>query len=170
VERQGSCPSGSRPARAPTCAAAEQGLPAGPLETIARVLAYVSAHGGGTIAVSSQSSAAAAIIAEHADVAGIGGFSGRESDVSISWLSQEVGRGKIRWVLAEPTVSIGGAPGDSRVGAKPAMRAVRLACLSVAMPSSAGGAAGAGRAVSSSLYDCRGRAGALMASGGMSSS
>ncbi len=65
------------------------------------VLAYVKAHGGGTIAVSSQSSAAGSIISDAADVAGIGGFSGRESSVSVSWLAQEVRDGKIRWVLDE---------------------------------------------------------------------
>ena len=47
--------------------------------SLTQVLAYVKRHGGGTIAVSSQSSAAAAIISQHASVAGIGGFSGRES-------------------------------------------------------------------------------------------
>ena len=64
------------------------------------MLSYVEQHGGGTIAVASQSSAASAIIGKDADVAGIGGFSGRESDVSISWLAEEVAAGKIRWVLA----------------------------------------------------------------------
>jgi 4-amino-4-deoxy-L-arabinose transferase-like glycosyltransferase len=66
-----------------------------------QVLSYVKAHGGGTIAVSSQSSAAGAIISDGADVAGIGGFSGRESDVSMSWLAEMVREGKIRWVLDE---------------------------------------------------------------------
>ncbi len=69
------------------------------------VLAYVKRHGGGTIAVASQSNAASAILAEDADVAGIGGFSGRESDVSLSWLAQEVRSGKIRWVLDEEGAS-----------------------------------------------------------------
>ena len=45
----------------------------------AEVLNYVKQHGGGTIAVASQSSAASAIIGKDANVAGIGGFSGRES-------------------------------------------------------------------------------------------
>ena len=65
------------------------------------VLSYVKAHGGGTIAVSSQSSAAGSIISSGADVAGIGGFSGRESSVSVSWLAEAVRDGKIRWVLDE---------------------------------------------------------------------
>ena len=65
------------------------------------MLSYVKQHGGGTIAVASQSSAAQAIIDEDANVAGIGGFSGRESDVSVAWLAQEVRAGHIRWVVAE---------------------------------------------------------------------
>ena len=64
-------------------------------------LTYIASHGGGTLAVSSQSTAAAAIIEGDANVAGIGGFSGRESDPSVSWLAQEVRAGKIRWVLDE---------------------------------------------------------------------
>ncbi len=64
-------------------------------------LSYIDAHGGGTLAVSGQSGAAAAIIARGANVVGIGGFSGRESEVSRSWLAEEVRAGKIRWVLAE---------------------------------------------------------------------
>ncbi len=66
---------------------------------------YVAAHGGGTIAVSSQSSAAQAIIEVRRDVAGIGGFSGRESDVSVAWLAQEVAAGKISWVLGEASAN-----------------------------------------------------------------
>ena len=40
-----------------------------------------------------------AIIASGADVAGLGGFSGRESEVSVSWLANAVGGGRIRWVI-----------------------------------------------------------------------
>ena len=144
---------------------------------IEQVLSYVRSHGGGTIAVSSQSSAAQAIIRRNADVAGIGGFSGRESDVSVSWLAQEVSAGKIRWVLAEsstgagargaPGAAAGGAaasgparggaaglPGDSRPGSKKAMAAVAQACVkvSVAAQSTSSG---------TTLHDCAGRAGAL---------
>ena len=54
-------------------------------------------------------------------LAGIGGFSGRESDVSASWLSQEVRSGKVRWVLADQGGGFGGRlPGDSRAGSKAA--------------------------------------------------
>jgi hypothetical protein len=147
--------------------------------SLTEVLSYVKLHGGGTVAVSSQSSASGAILQDNAEVAGIGGFSGRESDVSVAWLAQEVREGKIRWVLAEQGGLGGGAgvPGDTRAGSRTAMTAVARACRAVALPTStstsaatggagteagvraAGGAGGAG-----TLYDCEGRAGALSAS------
>lgn len=77
------------------------------------VLSYVRAHGGGTVAVSSQQGAAETIIASGARVAGIGGFSGRESAVSISWLRDEIASGRIRWVVDGGSGSgrgIGGPP------------------------------------------------------------
>jgi 4-amino-4-deoxy-L-arabinose transferase-like glycosyltransferase len=125
------------------------------------VLSYITAHGGGTLAVSSQSTAASAILEDgDANVAGIGGFSGRESDVTASWLAGEVSKGKIRWVLDEEagTTTIaattragarggrglgalggfggpGGLPGDDRTGSKTAMAAVAKACERVTLPS-----------------------------------
>jgi hypothetical protein len=128
------------------------------------VLGYVRSHGGGTIAVSSQSSAAAAIIEKHANVAGIGGFSGRETEVSIAWLEGEVRAGRIRWVLAESTSGRAGAPGDTRAGARSAMRAVASACARVTVPGSAAAGAAATPATAT-LYDCRGRAAALAGAG-----
>jgi len=141
------------------------------------VLAYVKSHGGGTIAVASQSNAASAILEQGANVAGIGGFSGRESDVSVSWLAQEVRSGKIRWVLDEQSTggagaggARGGLPGDTRTGAKTAMAAVAKACVAVTLPASASstsGVAGGSRAgaAASTLYDCQGRAQALVGAG-----
>jgi 4-amino-4-deoxy-L-arabinose transferase-like glycosyltransferase len=144
------------------------------------VLAYVEAHGGGTIAVASQSNAASAILAGNTNVAGIGGFSGRESEVSVSWLAQEVRTGKVRWVLDEGSSGgFGGGPGgDARIGAKKAMAAVARACVAVTLSSSgtasssvsgAAGAAGSSGGLgaagaesgSATLYDCQGRAQAL---------
>jgi 4-amino-4-deoxy-L-arabinose transferase-like glycosyltransferase len=114
-----------------------------------QVEAYIRAHGGGTLAVSSQSGAASAIITSNARVAGIGGFSGRESVPTVSWLAQEVSAGRIRWVLADS----GGLPGigaDSRPGASRAMAAATQACKAVTVRSS-------------TVYDCAGRAAALRA-------
>ena len=81
--------------------------------------AYAKAHGGGTIGVSSQQGAAASIIKSDADVAGIGGFSGRESQVTVAWLEQAVREGRIRWVLVDGNTGMG--PQDGRTGASAVM-------------------------------------------------
>jgi 4-amino-4-deoxy-L-arabinose transferase-like glycosyltransferase len=172
-------PAGGAPAGAGGPAGGGFGSPIGNDASTTQALAYVKAHGGGTIAVSSQSSAATAIVTSGARIAGIGGFSGRESDVSVAWLSDEVRGGSIRWVLAEQTGGQvgrggGGLPGDARAGSKAAMAAVAKACrkvtLTTSSTSTAGGSSGAAQTLAgagatgsatSSLYDCQGRAGAL---------
>jgi hypothetical protein len=65
--------------------------------------------------IESQSSAAAAILAGETNVAGIGGFSGRETTVSTKWLAMEVRDGKIRYLLN--TTSGFGGGGAARRGA-----------------------------------------------------
>jgi 4-amino-4-deoxy-L-arabinose transferase-like glycosyltransferase len=80
---------------------------------------YVKAHGGGTIAVSSQQGASDAIITSGVNVAALGGFSGRESEVSASWLEQAVKDGRVRYVLVDSQSS--GMPNDARVGARSIM-------------------------------------------------
>src|SRR5213076_3260993 len=83
------------------------------------VVGYVQQHGGGTIAVSSQMGASREIIASGANVAALGGFSGRESEVSVRWLADAVRAGKVRWVVAD---GFGFGPGrDRRVGASKVM-------------------------------------------------
>jgi 4-amino-4-deoxy-L-arabinose transferase-like glycosyltransferase len=141
------------------------GGPFGDAHAISRVLAYVRTHGGGTIAVSSQSSAAAAIVEKHANVAGIGGFSGRESQVSTSWLAQKVRAAGIRWVLVEAVAGRQGVPGDTRAGARAAMRAVASACRSVTVPGAGSSSTSARTSSTGTLYDCRGRAAALAGAG-----
>jgi 4-amino-4-deoxy-L-arabinose transferase-like glycosyltransferase len=142
------------------------------------MLSYVKQHGGGTIAVESQSSAASAIISEGADVAGIGGFSGRESDVSVAWLAGEVSSGHIRWVLAGQSGSSAGAgagrlPGDTRTGSRVAIAAAAKACRKVTLSTSSASGASAskgtgassgtsGSASTATLYDCQGRAAQLL--------
>ena len=134
--------------------------------SLTQVLSYIKAHGGGTLVVSSQSSAASAIIGQGAAVAGIGGFSGRESAVSVAWLAQEVRSGRIRWVLAEALGPQGGPriPGDTRAGSKAAMSAVASACRAVSLPSSARSGLGSASAVGAAgtLYDCQDRAASLL--------
>ena len=90
---------------------------------LTEALAYAKAHGGGTIGVSSQQGAASAIIESGADVAGIGGFSGRESEVSVAWLKQAVADGRIRWVLVDGQG--GGMPQDGRTGSQTVMEWVQ---------------------------------------------
>ena len=140
--------------------------------SLATIVQYVDTHGGGTIAVSSQNTVAPLIISSDAHVAGIGGFTGQESDPSIAWLANEVAAGHIRWVLddgsgplgfagqggAAPSLFGGGGTGfgaggagiGGRPGASAALGAAARACTAV----QAGGG---------TLFDCAGRAAALRA-------
>jgi 4-amino-4-deoxy-L-arabinose transferase-like glycosyltransferase len=120
-------------------------------ESLTAVLAYVKAHGGGTIGVSSQTTASGAIIDSGAKVAGLGGFSGRESEVSVAWLADAVRDDRIRWVLAD---SGGGMGQDGRTGSSTVMAAVAKTCKAVTVSSSG---------TSATLYDCQGSAAALAA-------
>jgi 4-amino-4-deoxy-L-arabinose transferase-like glycosyltransferase len=117
---------------------------------LTEIAAYVRAHGGGTIGVSSQSTAASAILATDANVAGLGGFSGRESDPSVAWFANEVQSGNIRWVLADAAGG-GGFGNDGRTGSTTVMNAVEQTCTKVTLSSGA------------VVYDCAGKAPALRA-------
>ncbi|MDX6672666.1 MAG: hypothetical protein QOH11_84, partial [Solirubrobacteraceae bacterium] len=136
------------------------GADSGSLTPIVR---YVQQHGGGTIAVSSQQGAAAQIISSGADVAGIGGFSGRESQITVSWLANAVQSGRVRWVLTSD--ASGSGPGrDGRVGSSRAMAAVAATCTRVTVPTTATtSSAGANTSSTITLYDCQGQASALRA-------
>jgi hypothetical protein len=113
---------------------------------------YVRTHGGGTIGVPSQSSAAAAIVLSDANVAGLGGFSGRESSVTAQWIAMEVKAGRLRWVMAGAGGGAG-APGDTRTGSQAALDAVASACRPVKL-SAAG--------TRLTIYDCQGRAAGIV--------
>jgi hypothetical protein len=113
---------------------------------------YVQEHGGGTIGVESQSSAAQSIVASNANIAGLGGFSGRESSVSATWLAQEVASGRLRWVIIDGSQG-GSLPGDTRTGSQTAFDAVASSCPRVTF--SAQGA-------TLTMYDCQGRAAAIV--------
>jgi 4-amino-4-deoxy-L-arabinose transferase-like glycosyltransferase len=120
---------------------------------LTQALAYIKQHGGGTIAVDSQSGAANAIIQSGAKVAGIGGFSGRESEVSTQWLAEAVRNGKIRWVLTSGSSS-GFGRNDGRVGASQVMAAVAQVGKKVTITSGSS---------TITLYDLSGKADALAA-------
>jgi 4-amino-4-deoxy-L-arabinose transferase-like glycosyltransferase len=111
-------------------------------------LAYAKSHGGGTVAVSSQQGASDAIIRSGSDVAALGGFSGRESQVSAQWLAQAVRDGRIRYVLTDG--SGGGMGNDGRVGASALMAVVQQVGRQTTV---------------SGLYDLQGQAAALAAAG-----
>jgi 4-amino-4-deoxy-L-arabinose transferase-like glycosyltransferase len=144
--------------------------------TLKAAIKYANAHGGGTIGVSSQSSAAAAILSSNANVAGLGGFSGRESSVSAAWIAMEVAHGRLRWVIDNSSQDFQ-ARGDTRTGSQSAMAVVTKACPSVTVtsPTSSGAATsgsgsttgksaeGSSSATSVKMYDCRGRAAAILA-------
>ncbi|MGV1049957.1 MAG: ArnT family glycosyltransferase [Solirubrobacterales bacterium] len=141
-------------------------------QDLSEVIAYTESHGGGTIAVASQSEAAASIIESGAEVAGIGGFSGKETSVSAAWLEEAIESGRIRWILgggamaSGPGATTGGANaltpggagatapaaggfgGDTRNGSEAAIETVTKTCAEVTsseLESSAG-----------TLYDCSG--------------
>ena len=125
------------------------GMFGGDSTALADALAYTRAHGGGAIAVSSQSGAGTQVIGG-AEVAAIGGFSGNESEVTAQWLADAVRDGKIRWVLTSGD-SRGGIS-DGRTGSRSVMAAVRNSCNPVDSVSG--------------LYDCQGAETALAAAGG----
>ena len=100
------------------------GMFGGNSAALTEALAYVKADGGGTIGVSGQTAASAAIIESGADVAGLGGFSGRESEVSVEWLEQAVADGRIRYVLVDDSMGMGG-PQDGRTGSQTVMEWVQ---------------------------------------------
>jgi hypothetical protein len=128
-------------------------------QSLSAVLEYTGSHGGGTVAVQSQSEAASSIIESAAEVAGIGGFSGKETSVSAAWLREAVESGRIRWVLSDGSGGgIGGLPGDNRQGSTAAVATVTASCQEI--PSgeyesdsgdSTGFATGSG---GQTLYDC----------------
>jgi 4-amino-4-deoxy-L-arabinose transferase-like glycosyltransferase len=119
---------------------------------------YAKTHGGGAIGVESQSSAAAAILASNANVAGLGGFSGRESTVSAQWLAMEVRTGRLRWILADGQGGFGGGfggpGGDTRQGSEAALSIAEQVGRKVTVTANG---------TSFTMYDLKGKASAILA-------
>ena len=126
----------------------------GDTATLQAAVTYAKAHGGGTIGVASQSSAATVILSSDANVAGLGGFSGRESSVTAAWLATEVRDGHLRWVIVDQSQGAR-LPGDTRTGSQAAMDDVAKACRAVTLTTSSGSR--------TTMYDCSGRAAAILA-------
>jgi hypothetical protein len=98
----------------------------GDTRSLTEALAYAKAHGGGAVAISSQSGAGTQVI-EGADVVAIGGFSGNESEVTAAWLADAVRAGKVRWVMTGGGTGFG----DGRTGSRSVMAAVQNSCKAV---------------------------------------
>jgi 4-amino-4-deoxy-L-arabinose transferase-like glycosyltransferase len=133
-------------------------------EDLTSVLEYTEAHGGGTIAVDSQSGAAASIIESGAEVAGIGGFSGKESSVSAAWLEARIESGAITWIY---TSGLGGGMtgGDTRTGSESAIDTAVKQCTAISA-SAYGGASESSAGASESGAAAAGGSGALYKCGG----
>jgi 4-amino-4-deoxy-L-arabinose transferase-like glycosyltransferase len=135
------------------------GFGGGSSKSLTAAVSYAKSHGGGTIGVSSQTEAEDEVIEHGAHVAGIGGFSGNESEVSAAWLAQEIHAGKIRWVLDDSSAGggrfagggFGGGFSGGRVGSRDAMTWVAEACRKATTVDGA------------VLYDCSGRATQILA-------
>jgi hypothetical protein len=127
------------------------GLGGGNVQTLRQALAHAASDGGGVVAVSSQNGAASQLITRDGDarVAAIGGFSGRESQVTVDWLADAVEDGRIRFVLVDGAG--GGGMRDGRVGASDVL------ALSAKVGRAVPGVDG--------LYDLRGLAARLRAAG-----
>jgi 4-amino-4-deoxy-L-arabinose transferase-like glycosyltransferase len=135
------------------------GMFGGNSASLQAAVTYAKAHGGGTIGVESQESAAASIITSGGNVAGLGGFSGRESTVSASWLAMEVRDGRLRWILGSSGQDTGGGGlrGDSRQGSASALATAEKVGRKVTFTS--GG-------TTVTMYDLQGKAAAILAAAG----
>jgi hypothetical protein len=125
-------------------------------------IAYSNANGGGTIGVESQMTASSSISKSGAQVAGIGGFSGRESTVSISWLADAVADGRLTYFVTGGSNQ--GMPSDGRAGSTSAMDAVAKVCKEVTLSTTAATTTTTtNSSTTSGFYDCTGKASALKA-------
>ncbi len=97
---------------------------------------------------------AAVIVSADANVAGLGGFSGRESSVTAAWTAMEVRDGRLRWVINDGAEDFR-ARGDTRTGSAKALSIVAKTCRPVTVRTSNG--------LSLTMYDCKGRAAAILA-------
>ncbi len=141
--------------------AAPGGMFGGDSASLKAAVSYAKAHGGGTIGVESQESAASAIISSDGNVAGLGGFSGRESTVTASWLAMEVRDGRLRWILSstgqDAAGGFGGPRGDSRQGSAATLAIAEKVGRKVTFSSGSSQV---------TMYDLNGRASAILAAAG----
>jgi hypothetical protein len=97
------------------------------------------------------------ILASDGNVAGLGGFSGRESSVTASWLAMEIRSGRLRWLLVDSTQQLR-LPGDTRAGSQNAVSIAEQVARKVTFTTA--------NATTVTMYDLRGRASAIMKAAG----
>ncbi|HYA08351.1 MAG TPA: hypothetical protein VEG24_02100, partial [Gaiellaceae bacterium] len=162
-------PAGARPTGAPPAGGMPStGAPGGAGQAfggsgsstdVTAALAYAKAHGGSkrfTLIVSSEQTAAGSVIAGE-PVAAMGGFTGRETVLTSSYLARLVRSGEARYFLLGSSGFGGGFGGDNA-----AVQTITSTCRLV---SSSAWSSSAGNSSGSSLYDCKGRAAAIAATG-----
>jgi 4-amino-4-deoxy-L-arabinose transferase-like glycosyltransferase len=131
------------------------GFGGGDSASIERALTYAKAHDPGTrwtLIVSSEQAAAPYVI-KGESVAAMGGFTGRETVLTSSYLSSLVRSGQARYFL----LGSGGAGFGPFGGNNQAVSTITSVCKKVSY--------GAGTTSTSSLYDCAGKAAAIAAQG-----
>ena len=126
--------------------------------SITAALKYVEAHGAtkrfGLIVQNEQEAATAVIAGE--PVASLGGFTGRETVLTNSYLARLISRGEARYFLLGGQSGVGGPGGTSNA----AVSTITSICKAVSITSS-----GASSGGSATLYDCAGKAEAIASAG-----
>ncbi len=129
--------------------------------SITTALKYVEAHGAtkrfGLIVQNEQEAATAVIAGE--PVASLGGFTGRETVLTNSYLARLISRNEARYFLLGGQSGVGGPGGTSNA----AVSTITSICKAVSYTSSSSSTASSGG--SATLYDCAGKAQAIASAG-----
>ena len=123
--------------------------------SITAALEYVEAHGATkrfVLIVQSEEEAAAAVVAGE-PVASMGGFTGRETVLTNSYLARLIGRHEARYFLLGGQTGLGGPGGTANA----AVSTITSTCKAVSTTSVA--------TTSGTLYDCAGQATAIANAG-----
>jgi hypothetical protein len=129
--------------------------------SLTTALKYVESHGAtkrfGLIVQSEQEAATAVIAGE--PVASLGGFTGRETVSTNSYLARLISRHEARYFLLGGQSGVGGPGGTSNA----AVSTITSICKAVSVTTSS--ASGASSGGSATLYDCAGKAEAIASAG-----
>jgi 4-amino-4-deoxy-L-arabinose transferase-like glycosyltransferase len=150
----GAAPGGLGGGRSPGAAAGAGPAGAAGSTGIADALAYVKTHGASSrfgLIVQNEQEAASSVIAGE-PVASMGGFTGRETVLTSTYLARLVRSGEARYFLLGETGFRGGPGGTSNA----AVATITSACTVVASASWAESSSAGG-----TLYDCAGKADAI---------